>query len=375
MSELNDLHLDCRQFRWDRPCLPHKQTGVTCPVCTQHDPISCRVLVVKLAATGDVLRTTALLPALHARHPGAHVTWLTAPAAVPLFARNPMVDAVWSSQAPETAARLAVQEFDVVYCPDADPAAAAFAAAARACERRGFTLEPGGGVHPLSPAAEHWFRMGVDDERKKANVRTYQALVCDALGLDPTQLGEPMLEPAPADQEAARAFCAAAAHRGKWIGLNTGAGARWPYKHWPREHQQRFVALATDAGHAVLLLGGPEEAARHAELLQAMRGRAVHDGGTRNSFHRFAALVEQCDVVVTGDTFALHVAVARRRPVVALFGPTSAAEIELHGRGERLIPPGFDCLACYLPRCDKQPYCQQGILPEAVLSAVTHWLR
>ena len=36
--------------------------------------------------------------------------------------------------------------------------------------------------------------------------------------------------------------------------------------------------------------------------------------------------------------------------------PTSAAEIELYGRGEK-IAPDMDCLCCYLPRCDKQPHC------------------
>jgi heptosyltransferase-2 len=67
---------------------------------------------------------------------------------------------------------------------------------------------------------------------------------------------------------------------------------------------------------------------------------------------------------------ALHMAVALEKPVVALFGPTSAAEIELYGGGEKIQPPGLDCLVCYLPRCDKSPYCQELILPERVASAV-----
>jgi hypothetical protein len=37
---------------------------------------------------------------------------------------------------------------------------------------------------------------------------------------------------------------------------------------------------------------------------------------------------------------------------------TSAAEIELYGRGEKIVPPGLDCLCCYLPICDKKPHCQ-----------------
>src|SRR5262245_6386084 len=79
---MDPLKTDCRHFRPDRPCAPHKQHGVVCATCTEfYDPIRTRVLLVKLAAVGDVLRTTSLLPGLHRRWPGAHVTWLTSSAA------------------------------------------------------------------------------------------------------------------------------------------------------------------------------------------------------------------------------------------------------------------------------------------------------
>jgi heptosyltransferase-2 len=69
------------------------------------------------------------------------------------------------------------------------------------------------------------------------------------------------------------------------------------------------------------------------------------------------------------------VACARKVPAVVLFGPTSSAEIELYDRGTKVLPEGLDCLCCYLPRCDKQPYCMQLITPEAVAEAVERWLQ
>src|SRR5688500_8536303 len=53
-----------------------------------------RILVIKTAALGDVLRTTSILPGLHQRHPGTAVTWVTAPAAVPLVVHHPLVHEV-----------------------------------------------------------------------------------------------------------------------------------------------------------------------------------------------------------------------------------------------------------------------------------------
>ena len=60
----------------------------------------------------------------------------------------------------------------------------------------------------------------------------------------------------------------------------------------------------------------------------------------------FAALLGHCDVVVTGDTLAMHLALALGRRTVVLFGPTSAAEIELYGLGEKVVPD-MACLSCY----------------------------
>jgi heptosyltransferase-2 len=216
--------------------------------------------------------------------------------------------------------------------------------------------------------------MGLDDGRKRANQETYQKLVAGVLGLDASLVREPILEPGASDHADARAFVRSLPVRGPLVGLNTGAGGRWTYKVWTRENQESFLRLCTDAGASVLLLGGPEEVERHGELLAAGAGRPVFDGGNHNSFGRFAALVEQCRAIVTSDSLAVHVAAARKVPAVVLFGPTSAAEIELYGRGTKIVPEGLSCLCCYLPRCDKVPHCQALIEPAVVWAAVKRWL-
>lgn len=369
-----DLKRDCRNVRWDRPCGAHKKRGKVCATCDEYDPVQHRVLMVKLAATGDVLRTTAFLPAIHATWPKAKVTWLTRPSAAALFAGNPLVDEVLTTDDVVTVARLSTETFDVVLCPDADPDAAALAALAKGRERRGYVRDSRGQIVPLGPGAERWLAMGLSDAQKRANRATYQHLVAEVLGFDPALVREPILEPSAADTAWAQSFVRSLPVRGKLVGLNTGAGGRWAYKQWTREHQEAFVRLVTDGGDSVLLLGGPEEVERHRQLLAAASGRAVFDGGNHNSFGRFAALIDRCGAVVTSDSLATHVAAARKIPAVVLFGPTSSHEIELYGRGTKVVPPGLDCLCCYLPRCDKVPHCQALIEPATVLAAVQQWL-
>ena len=231
MNPFQGLKTDCRHFRYERPCAPHKQKGVTCASCTDdYDPVRTRILVTKLAATGDVLRTTALLPAIHQRWPGAKVTWLTAPSARALFVGNPLVHETLSAADPITVARLSAEHFDVVLCPDAEPATAALAALAHGKERHGYTLDQQGRVAALSPAAERWFRMGIDDGSKRKNQETYQKLVAEVLGLDPGQVREPILNPSAADTAKARARRAELPFQGRLIGLNSGADGRWIYK-------------------------------------------------------------------------------------------------------------------------------------------------
>ncbi|MEZ6037437.1 MAG: glycosyltransferase family 9 protein [Planctomycetota bacterium] len=369
-----ELKTDCRHIRWDRPCAPHKQRGKVCRGCDEYDPIRHRLLVVKLAATGDVLRTTAFLPAMHAAWPGAHVTWLTRRSAAGLFAGNPLVDEVLTTDDACTAARLSTERFDVVLCPDADPDAAVLAAMATGAERRGYTRDERGRIVPLGDGAARWLAMGLSDAAKKANRETYQHLVADVLGLPRDAVREPILEPSRAEREAAAAFVAELGTDRPLIGLNTGAGGRWAYKQWTREHQEAFLSACADRGLAVLLLGGPEEVQRHRDLLAFAAELPVYDGGNHNSYGRFAALIDQCRVVVTSDSLAVHCAAARKKPAVVLFGPTSAAEIDLYGRGEKVVPPDLDCLCCYLPRCDRVPHCQALIEPAAVLAAVERWL-
>lgn len=79
-------------------------------------------------------------------------------------------------------------------------------------------------------------------------------------------------------------------------------------------------------------------------------------------------------MVVTGDTLAMHIALATERRVVVLFGPTSAAEIELYDLGEKVVPD-MECLVCYKQTCDYVSNCMDQISVDMVAQAVKRQLR
>ncbi|MDD5555806.1 MAG: glycosyltransferase family 9 protein [bacterium] len=366
---------DCRHMRWDRPCDPHKREGVHCDRCPHYAPVDRRTLVIKLDALGDVLRTTCILPGLKKAFPKTQVTWITMPAAAPLLLNNPHVDRV-VPYGPEALALLAVEEFDDVLCLDAAPRSAALGGRAKGKSKRGFGLEKRGRVFPFNREAEEWFLMGLFDDIKRRNRRTYQDIVMEICGLS-GQPQEIVLRLTEGERAFARRFAERAglpaererARNGvRVIGLNTGSGARWPMKQWPVGHCAEFVRACLGKGDCrILLFGGEEERARNREILAAA-GEGLIDTGCGNSLREFMALIGLCDVLVTGDTLGLHAALGLGRKVVALFGPTSAAEIDVYGRGIKIASRSA-CACCYLRECERSPSCMEEIKPAEVLAA------
>ena len=58
-----------------------------------------------------------------------------------------------------------------------------------------------------------------------------------------------------------------------------------------------------------------------------------------------------CDIVITGDSFGMHLAIALRKFVIAWFGLSCWSEIDLFDRGERLYPEGLECSPCWKKQC------------------------
>lgn len=236
-------------------------------------------------------------------------------------------------------------------------------------------LDAGGSVRPANPEAVEWLEIGAFDQRKRANTKTYQRILHEMFRL-PAGEAPIVLRLDDAERAAARARLAAAGRReGRpLVGLNLGGGGRWRRKVWAEERVAAFCrAVQEKDAWDLLLLGGPSER----DLLPRVAARLARPtlvSGCDLPLRDFAALLGCCDALVTGDTLALHVAAALGVPVVALFGPTSAAEIELYGRGAKIVSPAACCL-CYRMACDREPDCMALIAEDTVLTAVADQVR
>jgi hypothetical protein len=158
------LKLDCRHYRGDRPC----RVGVSgpCPAeCVQHDPMGHRILIIKLGALGDVIRTAALLPGLKRVWPQSHITWVSRSSGVRALANHPLIDRALPFDA-ESLCHLEIERFDLCLSLDKEPGPTALAMRVRATDKRGMGLSPHGTVFPLNAECVPYFNLGLDDRLK-----------------------------------------------------------------------------------------------------------------------------------------------------------------------------------------------------------------
>ncbi len=361
------IRTDCLHFRGDKPCRLKR----ACDGCPGYEPLDAmsRVLVIKCRAQGDVLRTTPLLHGIKRKWPKSEVTWVVDPESVDLVDRNPLVDRVLPLDA-EIVPALGPQRFDALVSLDKEPGPAGLAQMVTAKAKFGFGLSRLGRLSVFNRAAEYALRLGIDDDLKfRVNRKTYQEIAAEAAELE-YRRDEYVF--ALADRDRARAAEVFADPRvdpsRPSVGLNTGAGAKFETKQWPTERWRALIGLLRDSlGANVFLLGGRREEALNRGLAESSGGRAI-DTGSGNSLLEFAGIIDRLDAVVTSDTLGMHLAIALKKRLVVLFGPTCPQEIDLYDRGMKLFT-GEACAPCYRQTCE-DGRCMAAIAPEAVLAEV-----
>jgi ADP-heptose:LPS heptosyltransferase len=342
-----------------------------CDNCPHYEVTAMKILIIKLDAVGDVLRTTSILPGLKEQYSNSEITWITRKSALPLFENNRLVDRVMAYESTEALLHCAVEEFDLVINVDAARESAVLASRVKAGQRLGFGLDARGHVFPFNEEAITWLEMGAFDQKKKKNTRSYQDLILEICGLKPNNR-DILLVLSEQEKKFADDFQRKFSVKKSVlkIGLNTGASPRWQYKQWTMEGFAgliRMILKKTD--WVVLLYGGPHEVERNKQL-SSIDPKRVIDTGTNNTLREFFSLVTLSDVFVTGDTLALHVATALKKKVVAYFGPTSAAEIDPYGGQIVKVQSDLGCLVCYRPRCDFEPNCMNSLTVDRMFSTL-----
>jgi heptosyltransferase-2 len=155
------------------------------------------------------------------------------------------------------------------------------------------------------------------------------------------------------------------------VGFNTGCSELYPNKKMTiDQHVALINRLYAVPGVRLVLVGGPEDTNRNAEIVRQV-GDMVHGTPTTEGVRRGVCYVNLCDLVITGDSFGMHIAIGLKKHVVAWFGVSCAPEIDLFERGIKLVPEGLECSPCWKRECPYNLECISMIDLERITVEVT----
>ena len=338
-----------------------------------------RILLIKPSSLGDVVHALPVLHGLRRRYPNARIDWLISSSLAPLLEGHDELDELVLFDrrnygriafSPRVAVefvrfvrRLRAGRYDLVIDLQGLFRTGFLARASGAPIRIGFADAREGASFfynhhsPSVPAETH----AVD--------RNYS--VARLLGFDdvPIEFHIPLTD---GDRtEADRLLRKAGFDDARLVAVVPGA--RWETKVWLPE---RFTETIDElqAGHDVrcVLLGGPDETARCAQIAAACRDAPINLVG-QTSLRILAAVLAKTDAVLCHDSGAMHVAVALDRPVVCLIGPTNPARTGPYRRPNDVVRLDLECAPCYLrnlSQCRFDHRCMKELETARVVEAV-----
>ncbi|MCX7019554.1 MAG: glycosyltransferase family 9 protein [Candidatus Sumerlaeota bacterium] len=402
MLRFEDIKFDCALYNGYKPC----RHGNECAGCPYYEPLTndpaekaaagapflagtaqaaatpssragggpCRILIIKTGAMGDVLRTTTLLAPLSRAYPGGHVTWVTNPSAVPLLIANPRIGELLAMGG-ETCRALEGREFDLLLNFEKEKEPLALAGCVRAARRIGFAPTRWNTPTVFNPESRYALLLGISNELKfRINTKTYPEIICDMACLEYRRDHYVLCltDASGVRRREIGALIKASGAGAARVGLNTGCGAVFRTKQWTLDGWLELIGILLErAGANLLLLGGKAETELNRRILE--RAPGLIDTGCGNTLEQFFGIVDACDLVITSDSLAMHIAIALGKHTVAIFGSTSHVEVDLYDQGEKIVTD-FPCSPCYLKECFKDPTCMMALRGFTVAGAVMRGL-
>lgn len=361
---LTEVKFDCKYFKGTVPCKPNKQFGYTCPDCSVYRPIDKKILIIKLGALGDVIRTTPLLVKYKQLYPNAHFTWITlSPAILP----KDEIDVIYPLDA-VSLFNISRATYDIAINLDKEEEACKLLASVSATEKFGFTWA-NDHIDIATPAAEHKLLTGLFDQLSIANTKSYLEEIFEICHMDFNY--EHYLINLNHELSARWKSEMQEKAKGKIIvGLNTGCGPRWNTRLWSDESWMSVAAQLKSRGMFPVFLGGELENEKNTRMSQLAD---VYYPGYF-SLEEFIALTNSCDVIITQVSMMMHIATALEKKMILLNNIFNRHEFELYGRGQIVGPPR-PCECFYGNTCKRgELSCMHDITPETVVEAVTRSL-
>jgi heptosyltransferase-2 len=148
-------------------------------------------------------------------------------------------------------------------------------------------------------------------------------------------------------------------------GAEYGVAKRWPVAHFAQVARKKLAL-----GWEVLIVGSSKDAALGAAI-QDLAGKGCHDLTGKTTLAEAIDLMALAQAVVCNDSGLMHIAAALNKPLVAVYGSSSADFTPPLSQHAQILSLKLPCSPCFKREC---PYghtnCLNELKPERVLQAL-----
>ncbi len=280
-----------------------------------------RILVFQTAFLGDVVLTLPLVQVLHRELPHTQIDFLTTPKAAAILRNHPAIHSVIEYDKRNSQRGLGRmfsisrilkrQRYDVALVPHRSLRSAVVTALSGIPVRIGFDVSAG---RFLFTETVHY----------KKNVHEIERNLCflKALNISIPQKELPSVYPSMEDVYAVDRFFSETQITPNDKLIAIAPGSAWNTKRWLPERFSDLVRRIAAAGMKVVLVGGKEDENLCKQIATEAQGTEVYLSAGRFSLLQSAELLRRCTALVSNDSAPMHLAVAMKTPVVAVFGAT-----------------------------------------------------
>ena len=286
-----------------------------------------QILIVKLGATGDVVRTTTLLHVLN-----DEIHWLTSDLNVVMLKGSSKIKEIipWRRRQ-----ELLVRHFDIVINLEDDREAAELIRKLDYEDLFGAYLNDSG-VMAYTENLNAWFDLSLisrfgrkrADELKLKNRKTFQDLLFRGLGFSFEGQAYHLPAPEPTNLQGD-------------IAIASDSGAVWPMKKWAY-----YDELKTELDHS---------------------GFKVNSLPMRSTLNEHIQDVQNHRYLISGDSLPMHIALGSGIKCLSIFICTSPWEIYDYGLQKKIVSPLLDK---YFYKRDNNPEAVESIKLEEVFNTV-----
>ncbi|MBN2571414.1 MAG: glycosyltransferase family 9 protein [Ignavibacteriales bacterium] len=357
---MNNKIPKCKKFTGYKPC--HHDHNCWSDGCKECEPIGTKILIINLDAMGDVIMTTSHLVEIKNKYKESSIYWITLKSSAPLLENNPLLDKVFIYDF-ESLSILSQMKFDIVINLDKSMRAGALIMSIQADKKMGFGINEDGKIFPLNKGSEYNYLLGMDDHLKfRINKRTKLDYVAETMEIPfnkndyifnfyPEELGH--IEKYKKENSITP--------NDKIIGFNTGCSNLFPNKKMTIEQHIELISRFLDfKKFKIVLLGGPEDTERNKIIYSYFEEKIILTP-TTEGIRRGACYINIPQLIITGDSFGMHLAIALKKYIISWFGLSCWTEIELFDRGIKLYSENLECSPCWKKVCPYNLECIQQI--------------